>query len=160
MTGLPDATTFHARVEEELSRARRHGLPIGVVLVDLDHFGALNARYGREVGDAALAEVALLLRLQLRETDIVARLGGDTFGVLLPETDAVPALRCANRVARSLEEHSFARVGRLTASAGVAAGPRDGMEALELLEQADRSLGLAKKSGRRRAVVSARTHTH
>jgi diguanylate cyclase (GGDEF)-like protein len=160
VTGLPDATTFHGRVEEELSRARRHGLPVSVVLVDLDHFGALNARFGRHVGDAALAEVALLLRLQLRDTDIVARLGGDSFGVLLPETDAAPALRCANRVTRALEEHAFARVGRLTASAGVAAGPLDGVEALELLEQADRSLGLAKKSGRRRAVVSARPNTH
>lgn len=160
VTGLPDASTFHARVAEELSRARRHGLPIAVVLVDLDHFGALNARFGREVGDAALAEAALLLRLQLRDTDIVARLGGDTFGLLLPETDSAPALRCANRVTRALEEHAFARVKRLTASAGVASGPRDGVEALELLEQADRSLGLAKKSGRRRAVVSARTHAH
>jgi diguanylate cyclase (GGDEF)-like protein len=160
VTGLPDAGTFHARVEEEMSRARRHGLPISIVLVDLDHFGALNARFGRQVGDASLAEVALLLRLQLRETDIVARLGGDSFGVLLPETDAAPALRCANRITRALEEHTFPRVGRVTASAGVAAGPRDGVEALELLEQADRSLGLAKKAGRRRVVVAARPHTH
>jgi diguanylate cyclase (GGDEF)-like protein len=160
VTGLPDANTFHQRVGEELSRARRHGLPLAVALVDLDHFGALNARYGRAVGDAALAEVALLLRLQIRDTDIVARLGGDTFGLLLPETDAGPALRAAQRVTRALEEHAFARVGRLTASAGVAAGPRDGVEALELLDQADRSLGVAKKSGRRRAVASTRTHTH
>ena len=160
VTGLPDASTFHTRVGEELARARRHGLPVSVVLIDLDHFGALNARYGREAGDATLGEVALMLRLQLRETDIVARLGGDTFGLLLPETDAGPALRCAQRVTRALEQHAFARIGRLTASAGVAAGPRDGMESLELLEHADRSLGLAKKSGRRRAVASARPHAH
>ena len=160
VTGLPDASTFHARAGEEMARSRRHGLPVSVVLIDLDHFGALNARYGREAGDATLAEVALMLRLQLRETDIVARLGGDTFGLLLPETDAGPALRCAQRVTRALEEHAFARIGRLTASAGVAAGPRDGMESLELLDQADRSLGLAKKSGRRRAVASARPHAH
>jgi len=160
VTGLPDATAFHTRVGEELARARRHALPVSLVLVDLDHFGALNARYGREAGDAALAEAALLLRLQLRETDIIARLGGDTFGLLLPETDAGPALRCAQRVTRALENHAFARIGRLTASAGVAAGPRDGVEALELLDQADRSLELAKKSGRRRAVIGARPNTH
>lgn len=160
VTGLPDASTFHARVGEEMARARRYGLPVAVVLVDLDHFGALNARYGRESGDAALAEVALMLRLLLREADIVARLGGDTFGLLLPETDAGPALRCAQRVARAIEEHSFARVGRLTASAGVASGPIDGVDPLELLDHADRSLGLAKKSGRRRAVASARPHVN
>ena len=160
VTGLPDASTFHARVGEEIARARRHGLPVSVVLVDVDHFGALNARYGREAGDVALGEVALMLRLQLRETDIVARLGGDTFGLLLPETDAGPALRCAQRVTRALENHAFARIGRLTASAGVASGPLDGVESLELLEQADRSLGLAKKAGRRRAVASARPNTH
>ena len=160
VTGLPDASTFHARVGEEIARARRHGLPVSVVLVDVDHFGALNARYGREAGDATLGEVALMLRLQLRETDIVARLGGDTFGLLLPETAAGPALRCAQRVTRALENHAFARIGRLTASAGVAAGPLDGVESLELLEQADRSLGLAKKAGRRRAVASARPNAH
>ena len=160
VTGLPDASTFHARVAEEMSRARRHGLPVAVAIINLDHFGALNTRYGRETGDAALAEVALMLRLLLRDTDIVARLGGDTFGLLLPETDAGPALRCAQRVTRAIEEHSFARVGRMTASAGVASGPIDGVDSLELLDHADRSLGLAKKSGRRRAVASARPHVN
>jgi diguanylate cyclase (GGDEF)-like protein len=160
VTGLPDASTFHARLEEEVSRARRHGLSIGLVLIDLDHFGALNDRYGRDAGNAALAEAALMLRLQLRDTDVVARLRADTFALLLPETDAAPAVRCANRVRRALEEHAFARVGRLTASAGVAAGPRDGLEAVELMDLADRSLELAKKSGRRRTVAPPAHHAH
>ena len=160
VTGLPDAQAFHGRLAEEMARSRRHGLPLALVLIDLDHFEALNVRYGREAGDAALAEAALMLKLQLRETDVVARLGGDTFGLLLPETDAGPALRCATRVRRALEEHPFARVGHLTASAGVAAGPRDGVEAVELLDLADRSLDIAKKSGRRRAVVTAHPHAH
>ena len=160
VTGLPDASTFHTRVGEELARARRYGLPVAVAVIDLDHFGALNERYGRDSGDAALAEVALMLRLQLRDTDIVARLSGDTFGLLLPETDAGPALRCARRITRAIEEHSFARVGRITVSAGVASGPLDGMESLELIDQADRSLSLAKKSGRRRVVASARLHVN
>jgi diguanylate cyclase (GGDEF)-like protein len=160
VTGLPDAAAFHARLGEELARARRHGLPLAVVLLDLDHFGALNARYGRGVGDDTLAETALMLKLQLRDTDLVARLGADTFGVLLPETGAGPAARCASRVRRALEEHAFARVGHLSASAGVAAGPRDGVEAVALLDEADRSLAVAKKSGRRRTVVAAPTHVH
>jgi diguanylate cyclase (GGDEF)-like protein len=160
VTGLADAQAFHARLAQELARARRHGLPLALVMLDLDHFAALNTRYGRNVGDGVLAETALLLKLALRETDVLSRLGGDTFGVLLPETDQGPAVRCADRVRRTLEEHPFARVGRLTASAGVAAGPRDGVEAVELVHQADQALTLAKKSGRRRVLAGTHAHAH
>jgi diguanylate cyclase (GGDEF)-like protein len=160
VTGLPDAPAFHGRLAEEIARARRHGLALAVVLVDLDHFEALNARYGRAVGDAVLGEAALILKMTLRETDLVARLGADTFAVVLPETDSLPALRCADRLCRALEDHSFARVGRISASAGVAAGPRDGLEAVEVLHHADEALTCAKKSGRRRVSVSPQTHSH
>ena len=160
VTGLPDARAFHTRMTEELTRAQRHGVPLGVVTVDLDHFGALNARYGREVGDQVLAEVALVFRLALRESDILARLGGDTFAALLPETDGAPARRCADRLCRTLEEHVFPRVGRLSGSAGVASSPRDGLEALELMNAADLALSVAKKSGRRRVVAAAGARAH
>ena len=160
VTGLPDARAFHARLAEELNRARRHGLPLGVITLDVDHFAALNARYGREVGDQVLAEVALVLKITLRDSDILARLGGDTFAVLLPEADGAPARRCADRLCRTLEEHAFPRVGRLSASAGVAASPRDGLEALELMDGVDRALTIAKKSGRHRVVAAAGGQTH
>ena len=160
VTGLPDAEAFHARLEEELARARRHGLPLGAVALDLDHFAALNARYGRPVGDTVLAEVALLLKLQVRESDVLARLKGSRFVVILPETEATAAVRCAERLQRCLEEHRFARVGRLSASAGVACGPRDGIEAVELMGQLDNALSVAKKSGRRRVALPDPAHTH
>jgi diguanylate cyclase (GGDEF)-like protein len=160
ITGLPDGSAFHARFQEELSRARRHGFPLAVVTVDLDHFGALNAKLGRATGDAVLAEAALVLKLTLRESDVLARLGGDGFGILLPETDAGPALRCADRLRRALEEHRFARAGHITASAGVATSPRDGIETVELLDRAESALGIAKKSGRRRVMASGQAHTH
>jgi diguanylate cyclase (GGDEF)-like protein len=160
VTGLPDARSFHARLDEEMARARRHGVPLSVVMIDLDHFGAINERYGRDVGDQILAETAWVLKMALRETDIVARLGADGFGVVLPETDRGPALRCADRVRHALEEHTFARIGRLSATAGVAAGPRDGVEAVELVHQADQALDVAKKSGRRRALAVAPSNIH
>jgi diguanylate cyclase (GGDEF)-like protein len=160
VTGLPDAGAFHARLGEELARARRHGLPLAAVVVDIDHFAAINARFGRDAGDAVLAEAALLLRLTLRESDVLARLGGDRFGAVLPETDAPAALRCAERVRRSLEEHRFARAGRLSASAGVASSPRDGVELVEIMNQLDHALAVARKSGRRRVGRSERNHTH
>ncbi len=160
LTGLADGAAFRERLTEALAHARRHGVPLGLVIVDLDHFGALNKRYGRATGDAVLREAALLLKVTLRESDVLARLGGDAFGVLLPETDSGPAARCADRLRRAIEEHSFARSGRMTASAGVAASPRDGLEGIELLDAADRSLERAKKSGRRRTARSEPAHTH
>jgi diguanylate cyclase (GGDEF)-like protein len=160
VTGLPDARAFHARLAEELARATRHGVPLALVTVDLDHFGALNSRFGAEVGDRVLSETALVLKLALRESDVLARLGGDGFAILLPEADQTPALRCADRLRRAIEEHRFARVGRLTASAGVAACPRDGMGAAELLHGAEQALAIAKKSGRRRVMAVDPAHAH
>jgi diguanylate cyclase (GGDEF)-like protein len=160
VTGLPDARAFHARLTEEVARASRHGVPLALVTVDLDHFAALNTRFGHQVGDAVLSEAALVIKLALRESDVVARLGGDGFAILLPEADQTPAFRCAERLRRALEEHRFARVGRLTASAGVAASPRDGMEAAELLHSAEQALAVAKKSGRRRVMAADHAHAH
>lgn len=152
LTGLPDARAFQGSLDAELARARRHGLPLGIVLLDLDHFAALNARYGRPAGDQVLSELALVLRLALRESDVLARLGADEFAVLLPETDLAPARRCGERLRHALEDHRFARAGRLTASVGVTSSPRGGLEALELMTGADRALTLAKKGGRRRVA--------
>ncbi len=153
LTGLPDARAFQGLLESELSRARRHGVPLGLAFVDLDRFGALNARYGREAGDGVLSEVAVVLRLALRGSDVLARVGGDQFGVLLPETDLAPARRCGERLRHALEDRRFARVGHLSASIGVTASPRGGIESVELMASADRALGLAKKAGRRRVAA-------
>jgi diguanylate cyclase (GGDEF)-like protein len=160
LTGLPDARAFHARLDSELSRARRHGVPLGLALIDLDHFATLNSRYGRAAGDAVLSEIALVLRLALRESDLLARIGGDQFAAVLPETDLAPARRCGERLRHALEEHRFARVGRLTASIGVTASPRGGLESVELIAGCDRALASAKKSGRRRvaAIETAPVH--
>ena len=160
LTGLADARAFHVRLGEEVARARRHGVPLAVIHLDLDHFEALNARYGRAAGDLVLEDMALVLKLALRESDVLARLGADAFGVLLPETDSVMARRCAERLCRAVEEHRFARAGRLTASAGVSACPRDGADAAELLHVADRALSVAKKSGRRRVAGAAAAGSH
>ncbi len=160
VTGLPDSRAFHARLTSELDRSRRHGAPLGLVMVDLDHFGALNQRHGRDAGDGTLMEVALVLRLALRESDMLARLGSNRFGVLLPEADVAPAHRCCERLRAALEEHRFPRVGRVSASFGIAASPRSGLEPLELLDAAERALTVAKKSGRRRVRVDEAHHVH
>ena len=160
VTGLPNARAFQGRVTEELARARRHGLPLGLVHLELDHFAALERRYGRPAAEAVLAEAALVLKIALRESDVTARLEDSSFALLLPETDAAPALRCAERVRRTLEEHRFARVGHVSVTAGLATSPRDGLEAVELLHRAGQALAVARKSGRRRVSAFESTPTH
>jgi diguanylate cyclase (GGDEF)-like protein len=160
ITGLADARAFHHRLVEEMGRAEHNGVPLAVVTLDLDHFAAINERFGEATGDLVLAESALVLKLALREGDFVARLGGDEFGVVLPDCDLAPARRLAERLRHALEDHRFPRAGKLSVSAGVAASPRDGMDPTELLGAAERALGLAKKAGRHRTAASGPTHTH
>ena len=157
-TGLPDDRAFSVRLTEELSRARRHGVPLAVAYVELDHFAALRERYGREIADGAIAEASLVLKLALRDSDVLARLSGGRFAALLPETQSTPAVRCADRLRRKLEDHRFARVGRVSSTAAVATSPRDGVETVELLEAVTRALIVARKAGRRRVSASVPLH--
>src|SRR5262249_3046012 len=133
VTGLADARAFHHRLVEEMGRAEEAGQPLAVVTLDLDHFAAIHEKFGRETGDQVLAEAAMVLKLALREGDLVARLAGDAFGVLLPDCDLAPARRLAERLRHALEQHRFPRVGPISVSAGVAASPRDAMDPSELL---------------------------
>ena len=160
VTGLADARAFHARLLEEFGRAQRTGQPLAVVTLDLDHFAALNARYGRETGDQVLAESALVMKVALRDGDLLARFAADRFGVILADCDLAPARRLAERLRHAVEEHRFARAGRVSCSAGVASCPRDGLDPTELLAASEQALGLAKKAGRRRTSASGPTHAH
>ena len=160
VTGLADTKGFHLRLLEEIGRAERTGAPLALVLIGLDHFGALNSRYGRPAGDAVLAETASVLKLALREGDALARLPGDVFGVLLPDCDVAPARRLCERLRRAVEHHHYPRAGQLTASAGVAGFPRTAVEGPELLQAAERALALAKKAGRRRTATSESPGLH
>lgn len=160
VTGLPDTRALRERLGEELARVREHGATLALVLVQIERFAALEKRYGEGVARAVLAEAALVLRLALRETDVLSRGNGARLAVLLPEIEPTAALRCAERLRHTLEDHRFARVGRVAVSAGVATSPRDGMECVEILEQVERALALATKTGRRHAVGSEPSHVH
>ena len=160
VTGLADGKAFQQRLLEEFGRAHMNGVPLAVVTIDLDHFAALNGRYGQPAGDPVLAECALVLKVALRDGDFLARLSGDEFGVILPDCDLAPARRLAERLRHAIEEHRFARAGKLSCSAGVAASPRDGLDATELLSASEQALGLAKKAGRHRTASNGPSHTH
>ncbi|HVQ30140.1 MAG TPA: diguanylate cyclase, partial [Vicinamibacteria bacterium] len=138
LTGLFNRRHLDTALEAELARARREKAPLGVLMLDLDHFKAFNDRFGHPEGDALLRIVAELLREQLRPTDTVARYGGEEFTVLLPHSPRAEAIRIAERIRRRLSE---LRVGTtqaaMTGSLGLASWPEDGDTAAELIAAAD-----------------------
>lgn len=157
LTGLLNRGYFESRFQTEAARARRHGHPLAVALLDLDRYKNFNDRYGHASGDVALQVLAETLAKGLRSSDIVARYGGDEFVVLLPETGPEAAVEKLEqlRLAVARAEFSIPRhdlTAQITLSAGVACLPDDGTDPVELLEVADRRLFAAKDGGRNRVV--------
>ncbi|MBZ0329250.1 sensor domain-containing diguanylate cyclase [Halomonas sp. ANAO-440] len=150
LTGLANRRKLMARLAEEISRCNRHGSPLSLMLIDLDHFKRVNDTWGHLQGDQVLIELARLCRKLLREEDTIARLGGEEFAVVLPATPLVRSLPLAERLRHRIGEHPFGiEPGQITVSIGLAeyrpGEPRD-----VLIERADRCLYAAKHQGRNR----------
>jgi diguanylate cyclase (GGDEF)-like protein len=155
LTGALNRAGFQEQAGREMARARRHDVPLAVVLADLDNFKRLNDSFGHSAGDGVLAAFAQLCRAQLRPDDRVARVGGEEFVLLLPQTDEAGAVRTAERLRRAMHAQLASPDGRpITASFGVAAHPDAGSDVETLLGAADRALYLAKSLGRDRTVAS------
>jgi diguanylate cyclase (GGDEF)-like protein len=158
LTGLANRRHFTAVLQEELALAERRGTPVAVVLSDLDDFKGVNDRFGHLAGDDVLKAFADTLRRSLREIDLPARIGGEEFAILLPQSDAAAARLVAERLRRTVRTlDGLPR--RVTASFGVAAYPQAG-SAEELLLTADVSLYQAKEGGRDRVVVAGTPPGH
>ena len=130
----------------EIARCRRYGVPLSLLLVDVDRLKLLNDRWGHHAGDQALSRVAVAIQKSLRGTDIAARLGGDEFAIILPDTDAVAGLIVATRIRRNLVEGASTMV---TVSGGLVELPRDAADAsaAQMMLVADHALYSAKNSG-------------
>ncbi len=147
LTGLFNRREFETRMQEEQSRAQRLGSQCALLLLDLDHFKALNQEQGPKAGDELLQSVGVLLRSTLRAHDIVARFGGDEFAVLVTDTNAEQAVAIARRIgAQALEQG-------ISLSVGGSLWPRDNEDTSVLFAEADACLFAAKRAGRGRVHV-------
>jgi len=153
LTLLANRRELEERFAAELERSTRTARPLSILVLDLDWFKEYNDRFGHNAGDRALVMLAEALKRATRTSDIVARLGGEEFGVLAPETDETEGFLLAERL-RAEVRAAFAReTEKMTISCGVASFPVHGITSGELLHAADRALYEAKESGRDRSVV-------
>jgi diguanylate cyclase (GGDEF)-like protein len=157
LTGAYNRRVFHEIAERELARARRAGQPLSIIILDIDHFRAVNEKHGNRVGDEVLTQFAAVLRGALRQEDMLVRYGGEEFLVLLPEVPGPGAVVVAGRLRKAAESAKI-QIGQLdiplTVSVGVSARLDEGPESIEgLLARADEALMLAKQRGRNRVVA-------
>jgi diguanylate cyclase (GGDEF)-like protein len=152
LTGLFNHTTIKERLEQEISRARRHGHSISFAMLDLDKFKAINDTYGHTTGDRVLRSLSRLLRQRLRRTDVIGRYGGEEFAVILPETDIKIAFKVMDELRKgfaNINQTSGSKRFKTTFSCGVAEFPTYS-SASEITEAADQALYAAKTKGRNR----------
>lgn len=153
LTALPNRHMFHDRLAQEMKKARREGLLLALLFIDLDGFKLVNDTYGHEQGDALLIESAARITACIRATDTLARLGGDEFVVIISGLDHASSVdRVAHNIITALRQPFRLEGGDgcVSASVGIALFPSDASDALELLRHADQAMYAAKNAGRNR----------
>ena len=154
LTTLTNRRAFYDRLAQECSAAGRHDRPVSLILIDVDHFKSYNDSFGHPAGDEALRAVGWLLKEGARDCDVVGRIGGEEFAVILPHTDENESLLVAERLRRMIGGHRWP-LRRVTASLGVATFHGDEAEPDRLVEAADQALYQAKRAGRDQTVRAA-----
>jgi diguanylate cyclase (GGDEF)-like protein len=158
LTGALNRRAFELTFRSEVERSRRHDLPVSLILIDLDRFKSINDTHGHQAGDIVLKEVGDRLRVSLRDSDLLGRLGGEEFGILLPNTSIQNAIEMADRMRRVIGGAPFG-IGpaglTVTASAGVTC-VRDSQDDVgAMTKRADDALYAAKQQGRNMVVEGA-----
>ncbi len=149
LTKLFNSRYLNLYISREIKRCKRHGIPLSVIFLDLDGFKGINDQYGHLAGSGTLAEVGSILAQAVRESDILARYGGDEFVVVLPETPASGALVIAERLRKAIEEHGFLQghglAARISASFGIASYPDHALTPEGLIQKADQAMYRVKE---------------
>ena len=164
LTSLRNRRAFDQQLPAALEHARRYQRSLSLAVIDIDHFKSINDTYGHDAGDAILRGVAQLIASGTRQTDYTARIGGEEFAILLPETALFEGLQFAEKL-RNLVASSTIRVGdtghRVTVSIGIANVPHSQVhDADELFRAADQALYRAKANGRNRVEMEKRRTSH
>ena len=152
LTGLHNRRYFHEALKREVARANRYSRNLALVVFDLDDFKSINDRIGHLAGDAVLAEAAQRVRHVVRSADVACRVGGDEFGVILPESSVTDADQLYKRLSQAVSARPVGQAGRLHLSAGVTELRPDD-DAVALFERADEALYRAKGSGKGTVVA-------
>lgn len=153
LTGIPNRRSLDHRLAEELGRTHRHGRPLSLLLLDIDHFKQVNDQYGHVAGDRLLRAVAALLDENRRTEDFLGRYGGEEFAVILPETELEQAMVVAEKLRRCIANAKLnydGQVIRMTVTIGVAQAAPDGAGPAQLISRADKALYRGKEDGRNR----------
>lgn len=158
LTGLLTSKSFFSELRREAARAEQTAKPFCVLMMDLDHFKAVNDNYGHLVGNRTLQDVGVIIKAALRSGDVAARFGGEEFAAFLLDADYLQGLVAAERVRRGIEQAVFSAAVEganpdvprfhLTVSIGVACFPDDAHDPIRLVELADSALYRAKRNGR------------
>ena len=155
LTGLFNHRHFQETLAQEFNRLERFSEPISLLIIDIDHFKKINDTYGHPVGDAVLKKVSGIIRKTIRNIDIPARYGGEEFAVILLGTDTNGALKMAERLRKSIADAKFSseqNAFNVTVSIGISTHAREMRKKEDLVEQADKALYHAKRTGRNRSV--------
>ena len=159
LTGVYNRRYFLALAEAEWNRSRRYHRPLALLMIDIDHFKAVNDRYGHDVGDQVIAGVAKICMDGKRHSDVVGRMGGEEFAVLLPETSSAEAAVVAERL-RIAVSMLVLPIGDPTPSVSISVGvsdARDASQIADFLKQADLALYEAKRTGRNRVALAKKS---
>ncbi len=166
LTNLANRREFFGALERELRRIQRSDSELSMLILDIDHFKRINDHYGHDVGDKVLVELSGLLGTVVRDIDLVARIGGEEFGVILPETSSQGAFWVAERIRETVIRHQFALgVDKSPLSCSVSAGVAtacagEDMQASDLYKMADTRLYIAKHDGRNQVGADEIRQTH
>jgi diguanylate cyclase (GGDEF)-like protein len=152
LTGLFNHRAFHERLQRAVQESSRTRRPVAVLMLDLDDFKYVNDVHGHGVGDELLRLFADTVRVGVRPDDIVCRLGGEEFAVIMEECDGVDAARVAERIVTQIDELDVPGVGGITVSVGVALGPEHASNPRELVACAEAAMMTAKAQGKNRVV--------
>jgi len=157
LTQVHNRRFFERRVDYELERVGRYGIPVSLLIFDIDHFKSVNDTYGHPVGDEVLRTLSALAKRAVRKVDLVARIGGEEFAVLMPHTEPVGAMQVADRLRQTVAEQALETgqgVVQVTISIGVISVPGGWSgDRAEFITSADNALYDAKRSGRNRVVL-------